>query len=305
MRAQDKKDMLHRVLLGQMDMCGFLSKKHNGVDDNNIPDPLDSLNMPSRDCYPGNYLSVPMAYKRIQYAMHKLGFDHNRIYVEGFSDSVSMFMAKDLKWINSYNNSWAASFYEAYAEFEALKPEDRVNFNASLCDSQPPSWPRVGEPSVADLLHQPPARAGAEGGGGGRARHDHDDVEEDLNDDNGNAEQDELLMTGGSRRHINNLNALYVQKNKVPPIKLCLRYNPLMCISAGCTRSEWEQQMGSFPAFFIYSMSRAIYSSASNPLLKPEYFMPEAKCMTANLRWREHMNDGENPLAGFCVAGKL
>lgn len=50
-------------------------------------------------------------------------------------------------------------------------------------------------------------------------------------------------------------------------------------------------------------MSRSIYSSAVNPLLKPEYFMPEAKLMSTHERWIEHMDDGSNPLAGFFVAG--
>ena len=67
---KDKKDMLHRLLLGQMELCGFFSRVGTGT---NVtpPDPLDALNMPSTDYYPSNYLSVPMAYRRIQYAMHK------------------------------------------------------------------------------------------------------------------------------------------------------------------------------------------------------------------------------------------
>ena len=67
---KDKKDMLHRLLLGQMELCGFFSKMGAGVSVT-PPDPLDALNMPSTDYYPSNYLSVPMAYRRIQYAMHK------------------------------------------------------------------------------------------------------------------------------------------------------------------------------------------------------------------------------------------
>jgi hypothetical protein len=50
-------------------------------------------------------------------------------------------------------------------------------------------------------------------------------------------------------------------------------------------------------------MGRTIYSSANNPLLQPGYFMPEAKSMTVNARWKEYMNDGDNPFASFCVAG--
>lgn len=69
---KDKKDMLHRLLLGQMELCGFLARNDDGnTRGGGVPDPLDALNMTSTDYYPGNYLSVPMAYRRIQYAMHK------------------------------------------------------------------------------------------------------------------------------------------------------------------------------------------------------------------------------------------
>lgn len=315
---KERKDMLHKVLLGQMDLCGFLhmqtSSSHSGVSappngsaSNNglfnnsteIPDPLDTLNMPSTDLYPGNYLSIPMAYKRIQCHMRKLGVNHTKIYIEGFSATVGMFMAKDLAWVKDYNNSWASSFYEACAEFESLKMEEKGGYCAMLVDACPPSWPRAdGDPdqlsSGVGIFND-----GITIDGMSSSSNDDDD---DVEDPQGAGEDG--FRNGNSSSSISrNPDRLYVQKNKVPPIRLCLRYHPLMYVSPSCTRIEWEQQMGTLPAYFIYSMSRSIYSSASNPLLKPEYFMPEAKPMTTNLRWREHMNDGENPLAGFCVAG--
>lgn len=95
---KDKKDMLHRILLGQMELCNFFSSRGaSGDGRGGVPDPLDSLNMPSTDYYPANYLSVPMAYRRIQQAMRRQGFNHKRIYVEGFSDTVSMFTVSDLR----------------------------------------------------------------------------------------------------------------------------------------------------------------------------------------------------------------
>ena len=254
---KDKKDMLHRLLLGQMELCGFFARDNTGEAAKRgvVPDPLDALNMTSTDYYPGNYLSVPMAYRRIQYAMHKQGFDHKRIYVEGFSDTVSMFTVSDLQQVKEHNNRWAPSFYNAVSEFDSLKPEERVDFNAKLHDASPPSWGRrqsgAQEASVDD-------------------DEDDDDVEGSNNDRN---------------QRVAATDAQYVQRNRMPPIKVCLWYNPLMYISPASTRSEWEQQLGGFPAFFIYSMSRSIYSSATNPLLKPEYFMPEAKSMTTHARF--------------------
>ncbi len=38
-----------------------------------------------------------MVYRRIQYFMHKQGYNHKRIYVEGFSDTVSKFTIADLR----------------------------------------------------------------------------------------------------------------------------------------------------------------------------------------------------------------
>lgn len=314
---KERKDMLHRVLLGQMDLCGFLggalsgssgggvaSSGGGGVGRNSskmeVPDPLDTLNMPSTDYYPGNYLSVPMVYKRIQCHVRKLGLDHSKIYIEGFSNTVGMFMARDLVWVKDYNNSWASSFYEACAEFESLKPEERSNFCALLMDAYPPSWPRAeGEPDITTMMANTNLQNDEEA-----EEDDDDDVEEEEGGGGNSGNRRMRHGSGGVGSSPSRMmNKLYVEKNKIPPIKLCLRYNPLMYVSPACSRMEWEQQMGSLPAYFIYSMSRSIYSSASNPLLKPEYFMPEAKPMTTNLRWREHMNDGENPLAGFCVAG--
>jgi hypothetical protein len=298
---RDRRNMLHRILLEQMDMCGAFAAA-----DRPQPDPLDVLNMPSADYYPGNYLSVPMVYSRIQvrqtwaptrvflgnnspkrtqYTMHKRGYNHKRIYVEGFSDTVSLCMVPDLRHVKDYNNTWAESFYQSVCEFEGLKPEERVDFVAQLRDACPPSWPRDGERDINDIL-----RRRERGGGGGGGRLEDDDEDDDMEG-----------RGGGSGANSND--ELYVQKNRMPPVKICLRYNPLMYISPSATRAEWEQQLGSFPAFFIYSLSRMIYSSASNPLLKPEYFMPKAKPMSNNMRWHEYMNSGDNPLAGFCAAG--
>ena len=190
------------------------------------------------------------------------------------------------------------------SEFEALKPEDRGDFKARLLDACPPSWARADVDMSPTQAPPPPDE-------------DNDDVERHP------------AASGGIR----GLDDAYIQKNRMPPIKVCLWYNPLMYMSPSATRSEWEQQLGGFPAFFIYTMSRSIYSSATNPLLKPEYFMPEAKPMTTHaryslslslflhdvwfnkrgspdivltcifFRWHEHMDDGDNPLAGYCVAG--
>lgn len=316
---KDKKDMLHRLLLGQMELCGFFANNSNNTSmRGGVPDPLDALNMPSTDYYPANYLSVPMAYRRIQYSMRKQGYDHRRIYVEGFSDTVSMFTVTDLQRVKEYNNSWAPSFYSSVIDFEALKPEERADFRARLHDECPPSWVREGEgnSSNRDSLsgggsrgHQSSRRRRSRGRGGVQrlsssnmddeddSNDDDDDVEDEDDDDYGMDNTDDLGGGGGGG------DSMYVQRNRMPPIKVCLWYNPLMYISPSATRSEWEQQLGGFPAFFIYTMSRSIYSSATNPLLKPEYFMPEAKPMTTHARWHEHMDDGDNPFAGYCVAG--
>ena len=106
---KDRKDMLHRLLLGQMELCGFFGG--NGASRGGVPDPLDALNMPSTDYYPANYLSVPMAYRRIQAFMHKQGYDHKRIYVEGFSETVSRFTVSDLRQVTIYMNIDASYIY--------------------------------------------------------------------------------------------------------------------------------------------------------------------------------------------------
>ena len=82
---------------GQMELCGFFSKGQDAATRGGVPDPLDALNMPSTDYSPANYLSVPMVYRRIQAAMRRQGYDHKSIYVEGFSDTVSMFTVSDLR----------------------------------------------------------------------------------------------------------------------------------------------------------------------------------------------------------------
>jgi hypothetical protein len=93
---KDRKDMLHRLLLGQMELCGFFNDSSKNMR-GGIPNPLDALNMPGTDYYPANYLSVPMAYRRIQFFMHKHGYNHKKIYVEGFSDTVNKFTIADLR----------------------------------------------------------------------------------------------------------------------------------------------------------------------------------------------------------------
>lgn len=260
---KDKKDMLHKLLLGQMEMCGFLDDVRSS---GNVPDPLNALNMTSTDYYPGNYLSVPMVYRRIQYFMHKHGYNHKRIYVEGFSDTVSLFTVADLRKVKEYNNVWAPSFYSAVSEFETIKPEERGEYRARLQDVGPPSWAR-----------SPSAQVSGGGVNNRRREEEDDDDDDDVEERPHNPNQ----ASGGG----GGLDAIYVQSNKMPPIKVCLWYNPMMYISPSATRGEWEQQLGGFPAFFVYTMSRSIYSSASNPLLKPEYFMPEAKHMTTHARW--------------------
>lgn len=214
------------------------------------------------------------------------GYDHKRIYVEGFSDTVNQFTVRDLQQVKEHNNVWAPSFYNAVGEFDALKPEDRVDFKAVLHDLNPPSWAREGDSEISrQLLQHSQQQSRATAWPPNNRPVDSDD----------DVEPPPASSTSPDK--------LYVQKNRMPPVKVCLLYNPLMYISPSSTRTEWEQQLGGFPAFFIYTMSRSIYSSANNPLLKPEYFMPEAKPMTTHARWHEHMDDGDNPFAGYCVAG--
>lgn len=204
--------------------------------------------------------------------------------MEGFSDTVNQFTVNDLQQVKEHSNAWAPSFYNAVGEFDALKPEDRADFKAVLHDLNPPSWAREGGEEINRQLLQH-SQQQSRSGAWPPARDDDDDVEP-------------AAPSGAT-----SADKLYVQKNRMPPVKVCLLYNPLMYISPSSTRTEWEQQLGGFPAFFIYTMSRSIYSSANNPLLKPEYFMPEAKPMTTHARWHEHMDDGDNPFAGYCVAG--
>lgn len=132
-------------------------------------------------------------------------------------------------------------------DFEGLKPEERGEFRARLVDSCPPCWTRADMPANQSM-NRPVIQ-------------EDDDIERPVG--------------GGQNQQQMSSEEVYVQRNRMPPIKVCLWYNPLMYMSPSATRSEWEQQLGGFPAFFIYTMSRSIYSSATNPLLKPEYFMPE------------------------------
>lgn len=247
------------------------------------------------------------------------GYDHKRIYIEGFSDTVSMNTWADLQRVKEHNNSWAPSFYSAVVEFESLKPEERSDYKAVLQDSSPPSWVREGENEINLQLENIRYSRRRE-----RRRSDGEDEDDDIEEEDIEEEDDDGSSSSGRKT---TLDSLYIQRNRMPPIKVCLWYNPLMYISPSATRTEWEQQLGGFPAFFIYTMSRCIYSSATNPLLKPEYFMPEAKPMTTHARyffvvacifrleffnfftfsfyhrWHEYMDDGDNPLAGYCVAG--
>lgn len=120
-------------------------------------------------------------------------------------------------------------------------------------------------------------------------------------------DNDEIDMDPAANKARNGIdspsNKLYISRNRVPPITMCLLYDPLHSMTPTMGRTEWEQKLGSLPAFHVYCMSRAIYSSSSNPLLKPEHFMPEAKEMTATERWKEYMIIGDNPLVNFYIAG--
>lgn len=292
---RDKKDMLHRLLLEQMENSGFFHRgssrqQQQGGGGEGIPDPLDTLNMQGSDFYPGTYLCVPMVYKRIQHMLRSQGVDSNSIYVEGFSDTIFMVTGKDMLQAKRYNNERALSFYAAVNEYESLKPDERPGFCANLVDSNPPSWPWLGEEEANSRSRKRERRQLLQEEAG--------EGEEDEDDDERTSEEGD----GGDTLH-RQLLASYTRKNLMPPIGICLLYNPLMCISPTASRTEWEQQLGAFPAYFIYTMSRSVYSSTRNPLLKPEYFMPEARTMSTHRRWMEHMEDGGNPLAGFYVAG--
>ena len=129
MMRKDRKDMLHRLFLGQMELCGFFNDSVQNTR-GGIPNPLDALNMPSTDYYPANYLSIPMAYRRIQFFMHKQGYDHKRIYVEGFSDTVSKFTISDLRQVCGYRKIWI------YRVFVVINPERFVGYDdqfLSMC----------------------------------------------------------------------------------------------------------------------------------------------------------------------------
>jgi len=229
--------------------------------------------MHGSEYFPPNYLCVPMAYKRIQIYMKRLGHDANRIFIEGFSNTVSSYTTKMLKGVMEYNNLWTKTFHSCLLEFEGLKPDERGDYTAKLSRKDMPHWPK-GEEEDDDATTQ--------------------SDDEDLEDDDDEVETMVRIMPAHARKS---------RLNRVPPIRICLWYNPLMHIPASLSRMEWEHQLGGFPAFFIYSMSRGIYSSSTNPLLKPQYFMPEARLMTMHERWCSYMDDAGNPLAGFCIAG--
>jgi hypothetical protein len=252
-----------------------------------------------------------MAYRKIQGKLHRAyGIDHHKIYVEGFSESVHVLRKKDLHTVRQFNFDWHHSFYENCTAFELLKVEERADFKAVLADANAPWWPRVGEPSAGDfLLHNRRAN---------RLRHfENDDVDSDV--DMG-ADEQNAMARGDGNPHLSAqevsgdncnqsiwspTNKLYMSRDRVPPIMMCLLYDPLMGMAPNISRTEWEQKIGGLPSFHLYCMYRAIYSSSSNPLLKPEHFMPEAVDMSATERWKEYMGEGDNPLINFYVAGEL
>lgn len=150
-------------------------------------------------------------------------------------------------------------------------------------------WPRIGEPHADEMMMH--------------NHHDSDvDSDIDMNNDGFSSSQD---ANQNPSAYSSSFNQLYLARDRVPPIMMCLSYDPLVSMQPNIARTEWEQKIGGLPAFHIYCMSRAIYSSSSNPLLKPEHFMPEATDMSATERWKEYMGEGDNPLINFYVAGKF
>lgn len=142
-----RKDILHEILLDQLGMCEHLRDPVVPY-----PDPLDCLNMPSQDYFPGNYLSIQLAYRKIQGKLRRsYGIDHRRIYVEGFSDTIHLIKKKDLALISHFHKEWSSSFYEHCVLFESTKAEERPAFKAMLHEPNPPWWPREGEPDPMDI----------------------------------------------------------------------------------------------------------------------------------------------------------
>jgi hypothetical protein len=324
--SMHRKEILQEILLDQIGLCDHLRKYMyysttgtttgttslqsgsalGGMGSANMQkNPLDMLNMPSHDLFPGNYLCIQLAYRKIQSKLHRAyGIDHQRIFIEGFSQTVNLMRRKDLALVRQFNFDWHHSFYENCAAFEMLKVEERADFKAVLVDANAPWWPRIGEPDAEEML----LMAHGSNGSGNNANDNSDNGSDfgsdvDMGDSDQNPTSNRQLQANGGG--VNSpMNRVYMGRDRVPPIMMCLLYDPLMGMPANISRTEWEQKIGGLPAFHVYCMSRAIYSSSSNPLLKPEHFMPEAVDMSATERWKEYMGDGDNPLINFYVAGE-
>jgi len=322
-----RKELLREILLDQIGLCYHLRRymytasgvhrtdgQNGHYNDESVHNPLDILNMPSHDLFPGNYLCIQMAYRKMQYGMRKAyNIDHRKIYIEGFSKTVSKLCQKDLKSVREFNFMWHNSFYEQSAMFENIKPEERGQFKAALeGEIHSPWWPREGQSTEEDALLLMTSSSGPSSRGRRFAAGNSESYGDDEADEDGGGDDSDVDMQGNpfAQRSNNSsvdspLNKLYTGKDRIPAIMMSLLYDPLTCLPVNISRSEWEQKVGGLPAFHVYCMSRAIYSSSSNPLLKPEHFMPEATDMTATERWKEYMGEGDNPLINFYVAGKL
>ena len=101
-----RRELLQEILLDQIGMCEHLrqymyfssssSDTNQQQQQQQQKNPLDMFNVPSHDLFPGNYLCVQMAYKKIQTRLFQsYGIDHSKIYVEGFSQSVNLLLQKD------------------------------------------------------------------------------------------------------------------------------------------------------------------------------------------------------------------
>lgn len=178
-----RRELLQEVLLDQIGMCEHLRRymyhsascttfvaEGNQSDEQDssmlssamlLKNPLDVLNMPSHDLFPGNYLCIQMAYRKIQNRLHKsYGIDHHKIYVEGFSQTVNLLTKKDLQLVRQFNFAWHHSFYEQCVAFESIKAEERAEFKAVLADSNAPwyvstHFPKKTQFCCSSLLCKP------------------------------------------------------------------------------------------------------------------------------------------------------
>lgn len=135
-----RRELLQEILLDQIGMCEHL-RQYMYFSSSNIQqkNPLDMLNVPSHDLFPGNYLCIQMAYRKIQTRLARMyGIDHHKIYVEGFSQTVNLLLQKDLQSVRQFNFDWHHSFYQSCTAFESLKVEERSEFKASLAESNAP-----------------------------------------------------------------------------------------------------------------------------------------------------------------------